>query len=98
MNSTIRLTGFLGSRKRAETAFEIMKVVMAGDFFPHSLMFQNEEEKSEEAQGHVVMPPDPGAEFVVAQTSGTFGPFEELLHAMPHGGGPHQLFQGGGDR
>jgi hypothetical protein len=72
-----------GVRSNRVKICRIWETVMAGVFFPDSPSFQAQEPQRHESQGHVVMPTDPTANFVMIQSSFAIASLEQLFDAMP---------------
>jgi len=72
----------------------VCETVTAGVFPPDSPSFQAQKPQRHESQGHVVMPTDPTANFVMIQPSFAIASLEQLFDAMPLPLGTNHVRQG----
>src|SRR3984885_4503342 len=83
-----------GFRSNREKICRVCETVTAGVFPPDSPSFQAQKPQRHESQGHVVMPTDPTANFIMIQPSFAIASLEQLFDAMPLPLGTNHVRQG----
>src|SRR5947209_2582885 len=83
-----------GIRSNRVNTWRIWETVIAGVFPPHSPSFQAQEPQRHQSQGHVMMPADPTADFVMIQSGFAVAGLEQFFDAMPLSLDTHQFRQG----
>src|SRR6516162_1515774 len=71
-----------GIRSNRVNTWRICETVIAGVFPPHSPSFQAQEPQRHQSQGHVVMPADPTANFIMIQPGLAVTGLEELFNTV----------------
>jgi hypothetical protein len=83
-----------GFRSNRVKICRVCETVTAEVFPPDSPSFQAQKPQRHESQGHVVMPTDPAANFVMIQPSFAIASLEQLFDAMPLPLGTDHVRQG----